>query len=55
MEKVEARCKDSYTISSQANRLAQFTSKIGVDKFHLVGDSMGGAIAFFSHSSILIV
>ena len=39
--------KDSYTISSQANRLAQFTSKIGVDKFHLVGNSMGGAIAFF--------
>jgi abhydrolase domain-containing protein 6 len=47
--------KDSYTISSQASRLSQFTSKIGVDKFHLVCDSMGGAIAFFSHSSILIV
>jgi abhydrolase domain-containing protein 6 len=39
--------KDSYTISSQTNRLEQFTSKIGVDKFHLVGNSMGGAIAFF--------
>ena len=39
--------KDTYTISSQATRLAQFTSNIGVDKFHLVGNSMGGAIAFF--------
>ena len=39
--------KDSYTISSQTARLAQFTSKIGVDKFHLLGNSMGGAIAFF--------
>ena len=47
--------KDSYTIPNQVTRLAQFTSKIGVDKFHLVGNSMGGEIAFFSHSSILIV
>ena len=39
--------KDSYTISSQASRLAQFTSKIGVEKFHIVGNSMGGEIAFF--------
>ena len=47
--------KDSYTITRQTNRLAQFTSKIRVDKFHLVGNSMGGEIAFFSHSSIWIV
>ena len=39
--------KDYYTISSQSARLAQFTSKIGVEKFHIVGNSMGGAIAFF--------
>jgi abhydrolase domain-containing protein 6 len=39
--------KDSYTIPIQADRLAQFTRKIGVDKFHLVGNSMGGEIAFF--------
>ena len=47
--------KDSYTIPSQAARLAQSTRKIEVDKFHLVCNSMGGAIAFYSHSSILNV
>ena len=38
--------KDSYSISLQATRLEQFTREIGVDKFHLLGNSMGGTIAF---------
>ena len=39
--------EDSYTPAKQASRLAEFTRKIGVEQFHLVGNSMGGTIALF--------
>ena len=39
--------EDSYTPTKQASRLAEFTRKIGVEQFHLVGNSMGGTIALF--------
>lgn len=35
----------SYSISDQAKRLAQFANSVGLKKFHIVGNSMGGHIA----------
>jgi abhydrolase domain-containing protein 6 len=34
-----------YTLSNQADRLSDFMEKLGIEKAHLVGNSMGGAIA----------
>ncbi len=40
----------NYGIPSQARRLALFTEALGIDRFHILGSSMGGAIAiYFSH------
>jgi len=36
---------DQYTIAAQVERLHEFVKKIGLKKFHLVGNSMGGLIA----------
>lgn len=36
---------DSYDLESQRARVAQFLDENGVDKFHLVGNSMGGQLA----------
>ncbi len=36
---------DQYTIAAQVERVHEFGKKIGVKKFHLVGNSMGGLIA----------
>jgi len=36
---------DQYTIAAQVERVHEFVKKIGVKKFHLVGNSMGGLIA----------
>jgi pimeloyl-ACP methyl ester carboxylesterase len=36
---------DQYTITAQVERVREFTMKIGLKKFHLVGNSMGGLIA----------
>lgn len=35
----------SYTVADQAKRLNQFAAAVGLDKFHIVGNSMGGHIA----------
>ena len=35
----------SYSIAEQAKRVNQFADAIGLQKFHIVGNSMGGAIA----------
>lgn len=35
----------SYSIEDQAQRLAQFADAIGLKKFHIIGNSMGGHIA----------
>ena len=37
--------EQSYDIESQVVRLDQFVSKLGLKKFHLAGNSMGGAIS----------
>jgi len=34
-----------YTVQAQAVRLDQFVTALGIEKFHLGGNSMGGAIA----------
>ncbi len=40
----------NYDIPSQARRLALFTEVLGINRFHILGSSMGGAIAiYFSH------
>jgi len=36
---------DQYDIAAQVRRLHQYTEKLGLKKFHLVGNSMGGLIA----------
>jgi len=36
---------DQYTITAQVERVQEFAKKIGLSKFHLVGNSMGGLIA----------
>lgn len=36
---------ESYSIENQAKRLDQFVSKLGLNKFHIAGNSMGVAIA----------
>jgi abhydrolase domain-containing protein 6 len=36
---------DSYDIESQVKRLDRFMEKLDLDRFHVVGQSMGGAIA----------
>jgi len=36
---------DQYTITAQVERVQKFVKKIGLRKFHLVGNSMGGLIA----------
>jgi abhydrolase domain-containing protein 6 len=35
----------NYTLAAQASRLNAFMEKLGINKAHLVGNSMGGAIA----------
>lgn len=35
----------NYTLTAQANRLSVFMENLGISKAHLVGNSMGGAIA----------
>ncbi|MFT7372682.1 MAG: abhydrolase domain-containing protein 6 [Oleiphilaceae bacterium] len=37
----------SYSVESQVEYVHQVALKLGIDKFHLVGNSMGGAIASF--------
>ncbi|TGL58329.1 alpha/beta fold hydrolase [Leptospira sarikeiensis] len=37
--------KEDYTISSQVKRLDEFVTKLGWEKFHIVGNSMGGGIS----------
>ena len=39
------REKGDYTIPAQAKRLALFMARKGIESFHVVGNSMGGAIA----------
>jgi len=43
----ESTCLDdaSYTIANQARRVALFADAIGLKRFHIVGNSMGGYIA----------
>jgi len=36
---------DKYDVHSQALRLALFVDKLGIQRFHIIGSSMGGAIA----------
>jgi pimeloyl-ACP methyl ester carboxylesterase len=36
---------DTYDIATQVKRLHQYTNKIGLKKFHIAGNSMGGLIA----------
>ena len=36
---------DTYDIKTQVKRLHQYINKIGLDKFHIAGNSMGGLIA----------
>ncbi len=42
-----SKLEDNYDIPSQANRLALFTKAIGLNRFHIMGSSMGGAIAIY--------
>lgn len=37
--------EESYSIDAQIKRLHQFAEKIGMKKYHIVGNSMGGCIA----------
>jgi abhydrolase domain-containing protein 6 len=43
----ESTCLEnaSYSIADQAKRLNQFADAVGLEKFHIVGNSMGGYIA----------
>jgi len=36
---------NTYDVQSQARRLALFVDKLGMQRFHIIGSSMGGAIA----------
>jgi pimeloyl-ACP methyl ester carboxylesterase len=40
-----SRLDDTYDVQSQARRLALFVDKLGLQRFHIIGSSMGGAIA----------
>ncbi|TGM57902.1 alpha/beta fold hydrolase [Leptospira adleri] len=37
--------EDEYSILTQVSRLDEFTKSIGIDKFHIIGNSMGGSIS----------
>jgi pimeloyl-ACP methyl ester carboxylesterase len=41
----DAALSQSYTIEEQVKFVAKFTKALGLSKFHLVGNSMGGAIS----------
>ena len=50
----ESTCLEdaSYSIADQAKRLTQFADAIGLKKFHIVGNSMGGHIAARVHGYV---
>ena len=39
--------ESKYDVQSQARRLALFREKLGIERFHIFGSSMGGAIAIY--------
>ena len=38
---------ENYSITEQVKRLKQFTEKLGIKKFHIAGNSMGGSISAY--------
>ncbi|MCG6193709.1 alpha/beta hydrolase [Leptospira sp. FAT2] len=41
----ERKPEDEYSILTQVSRLNEFTKAIGLEKFHIIGNSMGGSIS----------
>ena len=42
-----SRLENRYDIESQAHRLALFVNKLGLERFHIFGSSMGGMISIY--------